>query len=286
MKTSIHKTLATICAVVISINASAQHRSRGNETLASTYSTKQSNASTNSTNNQKYYGGGNFGNNNGNKKWNGWNSGVTINIGTPAPFGYNNYGNNYYNNYYSSKRATRIALNRSANVIREALRFSNWNDTYSPWLAKAIRHQQFAKQQYFWGNYAAAINHSERAGFLAWNTLQYFNNGFVNNNGFNDNFGYSNYQDPYQNPNNPYYKKGTSSSSSNNNEATSGNIDDDFGYKKANTNLVNQSGTAIEENNSNFKSEFKTEELDMQLPQQNKNDKELLKMSANDLDLE
>ncbi len=280
MKNSIHTTLATICAVVISISTSAQHRSRGNEPLASTYTTKENNAS---TNNQKYYGSGN---NNGNKKWYGWNSGVTISIGTPPVYGYNNYGNNYYNNYYSSKKASRYALKRSANVIREALRFSNWNDTYSPWLAKAIRHQQFAKQHYFWGNYAAAINHSERAGFLAWNALNYFNNGFANNNGFNDDFGYSNYQDPYQNPNNPYYKKGNINSNSNYNEPVENNIDDDFGYKKANANMDSQPNTTETEINSTTKLELKTAELDMQLPQQNKNDKELLKMNANDLDIE
>lgn len=283
MKNSIHTTLSTICAVVISFNALAQHRSRGNEPLASTYSGKQSNTS---TSNQKYYGSGNNGNYNGNKKWYGWNSGVTINIGTPAPFGYNNYNSNYYNNYYSSKRASRNALNRSANVIREALRFSDWNDTYSPWLAKAIRHQQHAKKLYYWGDYAGAINHSERAGFLAWNTLNYFNNGFANNNGFNDDFGYSNYQDPYQNPNNPYYKKGNVNSNSINNESVPNSNDSDFGYKKANTNMSNQTNVTEAEINSTTKSELKTAELDMQLPQQNKNDKELLKMNANDLDVE
>lgn len=285
MKNSITKAITTICAVVLTVNASAQHRSRGNESMASNNGNKN-----NST--QKHFGGSNqkhFGHHHNH----GWHPHVSVNFGSGPYYG-NYYGNGYYSNYYSSKKAARYALKRSANVIREALQFSNWNDTYSPWLAKAIRHQQYAKQQYFWGNYAGAINHSERAGFLAWNTLSYFNNDYgYHNNGFDnydDGYGYSNYQDPYQDPNNPYYRKNNSSAngSSNNDKNTDVNSgDEDFGYKlnsskKANTAESNEKSTETPSKTETLKKA----ELDTQLPEAKVTDKELLKIDAKELDIE
>lgn len=68
-------------------------------------------------------------------------------------------------------------------------------------LAKAIRHYNCARELYWWGNYQAAHNHAERAKYLAWYSLQYFQNpNCVGNYGG----GYE--PNPYGDPYNPYYK--------------------------------------------------------------------------------
>lgn len=208
MKTSI-KTIATICTVVISLTANAQHRGRGNESHSQSQPSK---------NNERIYASAGF------NSWNPWGGGVSVQIGNYPNYGGNyNYGNSYgYGNYNNMKRAARNSIRSAANVIGQALQFSDWNDTYSPWLAKAIRHQQYAKQLYFWGDYAGALNHAERAGFLAWNSLSYFNNSYGYNNGFDGNYS----PNPYSDPNNPYYRKGNSTN------APSSNDDGDFGYRK------------------------------------------------------
>lgn len=264
MKTSI-KTITTICAVLISLSTIAQHKTRGNEPQP-----QQNNNNNNNQSNKHLWATNNhhgYGNSGGH---------VTVQIG-----GYPNYyGHNYgygYNNYsYNSiKKTARNSIRQSANVIGQALQFSDWNDLYSPWLAKAIRHQQYAKQLYFWGDYAGALNHSERAGFLAWNSLSNFNNSYG--------YGLSgnNYPNPYSDPNNPYYRQNNSETQPN---STSSN-DDDFGYRK------NSSETSSE-NERNMKREtqpvqkMEKTELDGSLPQSKLNDKELLKMSARDLDID
>lgn len=137
---------------------------------------------------------------------NGWNNGypqgyVSLN------FGYNssNYGNpylynNYYGNGYNVKKASRYSIKAAGQIINQAVAFDSWNDIYSPVLAKAIRHYNYARELYWWGNYQAAYNHAERARYLAWYSLQYFQNpGCGYGGGYNE-------PNPYSDPNNPYYR--------------------------------------------------------------------------------
>lgn len=256
MKTSI-KTLTIVCALFISLSTTAQHRTRGNQPQQPQ---NQNNGNQNdkhiwASNNHPHPGGH-----------------VTVQIG-----GYpNNYGNyyGYNNNYYNIKKAARNSIRQSANVIGQALQFSDWNDIYSPWLAKAIRHQQYAKQLYFWGDYSGALNHSERAGFLAWNTLSYFNNSY----GYDDGCAGNNYPNPYSDPNNPYYRKSNANSTT---QPNTNSNDDDFGYRNGSTEKT--TGNEIQPSSSQ---KMEKTELDGSLPQNKLNDKDLLKMNARDLDIE
>lgn len=258
MKNSI-KTLTTLYAVIISLNLSAQHRSRGNQPQQNNNENDRRIVASNNR-----YGGNNRG------------SHISVHIGGYPGYYGSNYGYNY--NYYSLRNAARNSISQSANVIGQTLHFSDWNDIYSPWLAKAIRHQQYAKQLYFWGDYEGALNHSERAGFLAWNTLSYFNNSY----GYDDGFAGNNYPNPYSDPNNPYYRKGSVES-----QPTNTTSDDDFAYRKGST-------TKSQENNDVTKREIQSNglqkntkpELDNSLPQSKLSDKELLKINAKDLSVE
>jgi len=266
MKTSI-KTLTTICAVVISLSATAQHRSRGNEPQPQN----------NSQNNKHTYAN----NHHGGPNWGGPHINVTIGGGYPNYGGGYYYYGNSYGNHYSLKKAARNSIRQSAQVIGQALQFSDWNDMYSPWLAKAIRHQQYAKQLYFWGDYAGALNHAERAGFLAWNTLSYFNNAY----GYDDGFAGSNYPNPYTDPNNPYYRQSNPSGSGNvtPNGNTNTSDDSDFGYRKSNPDAKPNEKIS---SNPNAERKVTKEEIDNTLPQNKMSDKELLKTSVKDLDIE
>lgn len=266
MKTSI-KTLTTICTVIISLNVSAQRNHNGNQPQSNNQPGGNNQNDKHITASNNRHGGGHWGGN------------ISVYFG-----GYPNYyGNNYYgygyNNNYSVKRAARNSIRQSANVISQALNYSEWNDTYSPWLAKAIRHQQYAKQLYFWGDYAGALNHAERAGFLAWNTLSYFNNSY----GYDDGFAGDGYQNPYSDPNNPYYRQ----NNSNNTTQPNTSSDEDYGYRKNSSEKVdgNSNSTKREAQPTTGQKMSKTE-LDGSLPQSKVSDKELLKMNAKDLDIE
>jgi hypothetical protein len=130
---------------------------------------------------------------------NGWNNGypqgyVSLNFGYNSP---NYQYNNYCGNGYSAKKASRNSIRAAGKIINQAVAFDSWNDIYSPLLAKAIRHYNYARELYWWGNYLAAYNHSERAGYLAWYSLQYFQN---------PGYGGYNVPDPYSDPYNPYYR--------------------------------------------------------------------------------
>lgn len=278
MKTSM-QTLTIICAVVITLNSNAQNGPRDNKNLNSNQNSQQQNNHQNNqtaSNERHHHGGG----------WSSWGGGIYVNLGNGGGCNnYNgNYGYGYNNNYYSVKKAARQSLRNSARVIGNALQFSDWNDTYSPWLAKAIRHQQYAKQLYFWGDYAGALNHAERAGFLAWNTLNYFNS-YGND---YDGYGYNSNQDPYQDPNNPYYRKGNTNTTNGN---TNNNDDDsDFGYRKGEVkNQTTTDETQEEKNtegNSKQRQQLQKTEVDSKLPENKLSDKELLKVNVKDLDVE
>ena len=134
----------------------------------------------------------------------GWGSGWGYSQGVVSVnFGCNPYTyNNYCGNGYSMKRASRYSIRTAANMINQAVAFDDWNDIYSPLIAKAIRHYNYARQLYWWGNYQAAYNHAERAGYLAWYSLQYFQNpncGPDYDGGYNE-------PNPYSDPYNPYYR--------------------------------------------------------------------------------
>ncbi|MES2761534.1 MAG: hypothetical protein V4677_04985 [Bacteroidota bacterium] len=250
MKTSI-KTLTTICTVIISLSMAAQRSHNGNQTQPQ----NQTQPVQSNSQNDKHHGPN-------------WGGNVNIHVGGYTNSYPNNYGYSYgYNNYYSVKKAARNSIRQSASVIGQALQFSDWNDTYSPWLAKAIRHQQYAKQLYFWGDYAGALNHAERAGFLAWNTLSYFNNPYGYNNA---------YPDPYSDPNNPYYRK----SNPNTTQSNTGS-DEDYGYRKNSSDKTAEESGAVRRETQAAKPE-----LDSSLPQNKLNDRELLKINAKDLDIE
>lgn len=270
MKTSI-KTLTTICTVIISLNVSAQRNHNGNEAQSNNQSQPIQN---NSQDDRHHSWVSNHPHEGGN-----WGKNISVYFG-----GYPNYyGNNYYgygyNNNYSVKRAARNSIRQSANVISQALNYSEWNDTYSPWLAKAIRHQQYAKQLYFWGDYAGALNHAERAGFLAWNALSYFNNSY----GYDDGFAGEGYQNPYSDPNNPYYRQ----NNSNNTTQPNTSSDEDYGYRKNSSETTDGNGSSTKrEAQPTTEQKMSKTELDVSLPQSKVSDKELLKMNAKDLDIE
>ena len=274
MKTSTN-IVTTICAVIISLSLTAQRNHNGGNNSPQ----PQNNPPSNQNNNQndKHHHGWS-----GNNHHPNWGGSVNVHIGG-FPNVYPNYnGYNYgYSNYYSIKKAARNSIRQSVNVIGQALQFSDWNDTYSPWLAKAIRHQQYAKQLYFWGDYAGALNHAERAGFLAWNALSYFNNAY----GYDDGFSGSNYPNPYSDPNNPYYRQ------SNPNTTTQPNTssDEDFGYRKGSPDkTADESGSVKRETQPAPANTQKIDkaQLDGSLPQSKLNDQELLKTNVKDLDIE
>lgn len=257
MKTSI-KTITTICAVVISLTSIAQPRKRDNG---------NSNGSTKNDDKRIYASAGY-------SQWSPWGGGVSVQVGNYP--NYPNYGGNYYygngyGNYHNLKKAARNSIRQSARIIGNALEFSDWNDMYSPWLAKAIRHQQYARQLYFWGDYAGALNHAERAGFLAWNTLSYFNSYY----GYDDGFAGNGYPNPYSDPNNPYYRKNNSGKPNGTDNS------DDFGYRKDSS----SSKTEVGEDVSSPK-KIENDAIDQSLPSSKLSDRELLKTSNKDLDVE
>jgi hypothetical protein len=274
MKTSA-KIITTICTVIISLNVTAQRNHNGGNNSAQQPTQPQHNPKPTQNNNQNDKHGWSSNNHHPN-----WGGSVNIHIGGFPAIYPNYYGNNYgyNNNYYNVKKAARNSIRQSANVIGQALQFSDWNDTYSPWLAKAIRHQQYAKQLYFWGDYAGALNHAERAGFLAWNTLSYFNNGF----GYNNDFNGGNYPNPYGDPNNPYYRQSDPNSASQQNS----NSDEDFGYRKNNTEKTTDNSNNSKRQAPTSTQKMEKVELDNTLPQSKLNDKELLKTSVKDLDID
>lgn len=170
-----------------------------------------------------------------------------INIGFGTGYYYNTpypY-NTYYSNGYNLKKATRNSIRAAKYVINDAVAFDTWNDMYSPLVAKAIRHYNYARDLYWWGNYQAAYNHAERARYLAWYSLQYFQNpGAYNGGGYQPN--------PYSDPYNPYYRNNGQSAGPDDNNRKSGK------------------GNAIPEN-------IKQDEIDGNLPGSDKNDREILK---------
>ncbi len=273
MKTSI-KTLTTICTVIISLSLSAQRNHNGGNNQAMPQNQPQQNQNNNQNN--KHHG---WVSNNHHPNWGG---SVNIHLGGFPNVNPNYYGYGYgYNNYYSVKKAARNSISQSSRVIGQALQFSDWNDTYSPWLAKAIRHQQYAKQLYFWGDYEGALNHAERAGFLAWNTLSYFNNAY----GYDDGFAGSNYPNPYSDPNNPYYRQSNPSNTTKTNPSS----DEDFGYRKGAANKTGEENGSVKRETQSVpanKAKVDKAQLDSSLPQSKLNDKELLKTNVKDLDIE
>ena len=274
MKTSI-KILITTSTVIINLSVTAQRNHNGgfNQPPQQNYQQPQQ---------TNYNNHGDWTSNSNHHP--GWGGSLNIHVGGfPNVYGNNyGYGNNNgygYSNNYNIKIAARNSISQSANVIGQALQFNDWNDTYSPWLAKAIRHQQYAKQLYYWGDYTGALNHAERAGFLAWNSLSYFNNAY----GYDDGFAGSNYPNPYSDPNNPYYRQSNPNSTTQPNT----NADEDFGYRNGSTDkTAGESGSVRRETQPANTQKVDKAELDNSLPQSKLNDRELLKTNIKDLDIE
>jgi hypothetical protein len=176
------------------------------------------------------------------------NVGVTIGFGGPYYGNAYAYNNNYYNGY-NVRKAAKYSIRSAGNMINQAVAFDTWNDIYSPLLAKAIRHYNYARQLYWWGNYAAAYNHAERAGYLAWYSLQYFQDPYYNN---YNNGGYGQ-PNPYSDPYNPYYRSDQAGNTGNNGQVPNSNE----GFRKGEV--------------------PKSEGIDKELPGSEKADKELIK---------
>lgn len=211
-------------------------------------------------------------------------NGISVNMNSGYPYGayYNPY-NNYYGGY-SMKKAARYSIRRSAGMLNQAINFQTWNDYYSPLLAKAIRHQQYARQLYWWGDYNGAYNHAERAAFLAWHVMNYYQPGYSGyyDDGFVDNEGYNPQPNPYSDPYNPYYRK--NHTNSNNPES----IDDDLSMKKQSSNNTtpNSQSTNANINKAPTPSQ-QNEEIDLKLPSVNISDQDLIKsIKAQDLNIE
>ena len=235
-------TIIAAVLIALSINLNAQVRVKPNNQGPVTYQPRNEPKSNPAPQN----------NNQSGEHWgHSWGGGhpqgyVSLNFGYNSPY-YGNpyYYNNYYANGYSIKKSARYSIRAAGQIINEAVAFDTWNDMYSPLLAKAIRHYNYARQLYWWGNYNAALNHAERANYLAWYSLQYFQNpgcgGGYNGGGYDPN--------PYSDPYNPYYRT------------------DKAG------------GSAQNGGNENYKSQgvAKTDELDTKLPGSDVSDKELLK---------
>jgi hypothetical protein len=193
-------------------------------------------------------------NNNNGSKWGG-----SVIIGWNNYPGY--YGGPYYNNNYSYnqlRKTARNSLRTAGAVIHDAVAFDIWNETYSPMLAKAIRHYNYARQLYRWKDFNGALNHAERARYLAWYSLQFFQGPAYNNYGYD-----YDYPDPYGDPYNPYYKKPNPNPSAG----------DNSGFKKVNP-AGEQGGV---EGNKTAERMPKTDEIDKKLPGAERGDQELIK---------
>ena len=265
MKTSIK--IATIIATVffsLCLNAQRHHNSNSAQQQQQVQSSQKKNHQNHPNNNpiwssNQHYSAGNLGG------------------GHVQMTHYPNY-QGYYNTMYTIKKIARHSIRQSAQVIAQALHFSDWNDTYSPRLAKAIRHQQYAKQLYFWGNYAGALNHAERAEFLAWNALTYFNNSI----GYDD-FSGDDYRYASGEPNNPYYRKSTSNKAS---QETINSDEDIVNKKESNKKRTDENGPIRREPPTNAEQKLSVGELDANLPKSKLNDQEILKTNARELDVD
>jgi hypothetical protein len=221
-----------IMSVALSMNAQVKTRGGTNDPKPISPRNEPKNNSQSGNNNQgEHWGNGSFQGN------------ITIGFGNGPYYGNPYPYNNYYYNGYNWKKATRNSLRAAKYVINDAVAFDSWNDIYSPLVAKAIRHYNYARQLYWWGNYQAAYNHAERARYLAWYSLQYFQDpGYYNGGAYQP--------DPYSDPYDPYYKKGQ-------------------GGNEAQRNKENRG--------SKMPEQLKQDDLDGNLPGSDKNDREILK---------
>ncbi len=213
MKTRVKVSALILMALVLSTKAQINNN---NPKPVNYVSHGGSNSNSPPQNQNQQYNSSNWQNNNNEGSF-------TVNFSNYPPngFGYVGPTYNYYSNPYygcNSNKMARSLLFASKSMINQAIDIHNWNDNYSPMLAKAIRHHNYAKQMYWWGNYDAAINHAERAKYLAWCSLKYFQNP-----NYNNGYGGGYYQDPYGDPNDPYYRKGNVSGNAPNNKDANGN---------------------------------------------------------------
>lgn len=170
-------------------------------------------------------------------------------------YGYSNY---YGGGYYSYRKAARQSIRNTAYVIFNAIQQANWNGMYNPVLSNAVQHQQFAKYLYNCGDYMGALNHSRRAGYLAWQSLN-FNYGMIPNpgyDGWDDMYGYGNGYN-----NGGYY---------------------DDGYYKQNGSVNTNGKQANPEPGATMPS---NDELDRKIQQKNLSKDEMKGMKLSDLDI-
>ncbi len=155
------------------------------------------------------------------------------------------YTANYSSRMYAKRsiRNAKMSINRARRVV------NNWGP-YRADLAEAIRHQQYAIDLYYWGDYYEAARNSDYAGKIAEYILfEAYDNGYCsqydyfgnnnnsgwfwgNNNGWGFGFGYS------QN-NNSYNNNGFNNNGGYGNNGWNNNGYDDDLYKKNKDNQYN-----------------------------------------------
>ena len=106
--------------------------------------------------------------------------------------------------------------------------------------------------------------------------LSYFNNSY----GYDDDYAGNNYPNPYSDPNNPYYRKANTTDPSTN------TTNDDFDYRKKSNDKPSEKQYLEKDGNQPNEKTINKTELDGTLPQSKLNDKELLKINIEDLDIE
>lgn len=225
----------------------------------------------NSAQAQSTWSGNNYGTSNSINYTNGWN-GSTISYTTSYGYQPYNYGTSSYthNNMGYMKRVAKNSIRESAFAIRNAVHASNWNDMYSPLIAKAIRHQQYAKTLYMQRNLTAAINHSNRAAYLANQATNYITAMNNYGAGYMDDvaYGYNDIDDDdgvYMDNGMNYRGKNTTTTSATQNRGSQ--TAPVSAERKRAAAPQNARAIQVEEN-----------ELDKQLPTGTNTDKELLKI--------
>jgi hypothetical protein len=150
--------------------------------------------------------------------------------------------NTKYNAAYSSRMYAKRSIRNAKISIQRAKRVVNHWSPFRADIAEAIRHQQYAIDLYYWGDYYEAARNSDYAGKIAEYVLfQAYDNGYCSNNdyfGSNNNSGWfwgnnNGWGFGYSQNNNGYGNNGYNNNG--NNGWNNGGYDDDL-YKKGKDN--------------------------------------------------
>ena len=136
-----------ILAITLSTNAQVRVKNHSSDPKLVTPRSEPKNDVQSQNNQFAHWGTTSFGGN------------VAIGFGGGSYYGNSSPYNSYYFNNYSLKKTTRNSIRSAKYMINDAVAFDTWNDIYSPLVANAIRHYNYARQLYSRGNYEAAYNH-------------------------------------------------------------------------------------------------------------------------------